>query len=66
MTLKKMAAGFALGIMILTGGLVKAPGCIAGGTQNSAGAPKYASQNMSPFKGPSTAPVVITVFSDFQ
>lgn len=66
MKLKNMAAGFALGIIILTGMPMKVPGGIAGGAQNSAGAAKYASLNMSPFKGPSTAPVVITVFSDFQ
>jgi hypothetical protein len=66
MKLKTTAAGFALFIIILTGMHVKVPGCIAGGAQNSAGAAKYASQSISPFKGPPTAPVVITVFSDFQ
>ena len=66
MKLKTMAAGFALAIIIVTGVLVKAPGGIAGGAQQSSGAVKYTDLKMSPFKGPSTAPVVITLFSDFQ
>jgi len=66
MKLKSKAASFALAIIIVTGVLVNTPGCIAGGAQNSAGAAKYASLSISPFKGPPKAPVVITVFSDFQ
>ena len=66
MTLKTMAAGFALVIMIIAGVLVKASGCIAGGAQEAAAAVQNPNLEMSPFKGPSTAPVVITVFSDFQ
>jgi hypothetical protein len=66
MTLKTMTAGFALAIIIVTGVLVSAPDCIAGGAQYSPGSAQYTSLSMSPFKGPSTAPVVITVFSDFQ
>ena len=46
--------------------LVMVPGCIAGDAQHSPGAVQYTNIMMSPFKGPSTAPVVITVFSDFQ
>jgi protein-disulfide isomerase len=66
MTLKTMAAGFALGFVILTGVLVNTPDCIAGGAQYSPGPAQYSSLSISPFKGPPTAPVVITVFSDFQ
>jgi hypothetical protein len=66
MKLKTMAACFALAIIIVTGVLVKVPDCIAGDTQYSPGSAQYTNLNMSPFKGPSTAPVVITVFSDFQ
>lgn len=66
MKLKIMAAGFALAIIIVTGVLVNAPVCIAGGAQYSPGSAQYTNLSMSPFKGPSTAPVVITVFSDFQ
>jgi hypothetical protein len=66
MKFKKMAAGFAFAIIIITGVLVNAPDCIAGGTQTSDDAVQYMNIVMSPFKGPSTAPVVITVFSDFQ
>jgi hypothetical protein len=66
MKLKNMKAGLALVIIIITGVLVNAPDCIAGGTQPSDGAVQYMNIVMSPFKGPSTAPVVITVFSDFQ
>jgi hypothetical protein len=66
MTPKNMAAGFALVIMIIAGVLVSASGCIAGGAQEAAAAVQNPNLEMSPFKGPSTAPVVITVFSDFQ
>ena len=65
MKLKTMAANFALAIIIITGVLLRAP-VIAGGAQYSPGSGQYANLNMSPFKGPSKAPVVITVFSDFQ
>ena len=66
MKLKNMTAGLALVIIIIAGVLVSAPGGIAGGAQQSSGAVKYTDLKMSPFKGPSTAPVVITLFSDFQ
>ena len=66
MKLKNMTAGLALVIIIIAGVLVSAPGGNAGGAQHSSGAYQYKVLNMSPFKGPSTAPVVITVFSDFQ
>ena len=61
-----MAAGFALVIMIIAGVLVNASGCIAGGAQEAAATVQNQNLEVSPFKGPSTAPVVITVFSDFQ
>jgi len=61
-----MTAGLALVIIIIAGVLVSAPGGNAGGAQQSSGAVKYTDLKMSPFKGPSTAPVVITLFSDFQ
>jgi protein-disulfide isomerase len=66
MKFKNMTAGFAFAIIIIAGVLVNAPGFIAGGAQYSPGSAQYTSLSMSPFKGPSTAPVVITVFSDFQ
>ena len=66
MKLKDMTAGLALVIIIFAGVLANAPGGMAGGLQHSPGAVQYTSLEMSPFKGPSTAPVVITVFSDFQ
>jgi hypothetical protein len=46
--------------------LVSASGGVAGGAQISNTAAQNSNLEMSPFKGPSTAPVVITVFSDFQ
>jgi hypothetical protein len=66
MKLKTTAANFALAITIVMGVLVNSPGCIAGSAQHSPGSAQYPSLSISPFKGPSTAPVVITVFSDFQ
>ena len=66
MKLKNMTAGIALAIIIIAGVLANAPGGIAGSAQYSPGSAQYTSLNMSPFKGPSTAPVVITLFSDFQ
>ena len=66
MKLKNMTAGLALVILIIAGVLVNAPDCIAGGTRYSPGAAQNTGLIMSPFKGPSTAPVVITLFSDFQ
>ena len=66
MKLKTMATIFALAIIIATGVCVNTPDCIAAGAQYSPGPSQYTSLSMSPFKGPSTAPVVITLFSDFQ
>jgi hypothetical protein len=66
MKFKTMAAGFALATIIATAVLVNAPGCNAGGAQYSPGAVQNTGLSMSPFKGPPTARVVITVFSDFQ
>ena len=66
MKLKTTEANFALAIIIVTGVLVSASGCIAGGAQEAAAAVQNPNLNMSPFKGPPTARVVITVFSDFQ
>lgn len=66
MKLKNMTAGLALVIINIAGVLVNTPGGIAGGPQHSPGAVKYTNLNMSPFKGSPTAPVVITLFSDFQ
>ena len=63
---KTIAYGFALAIIIISGVLLRAPDCIAVDAQYSPGSAQYTNLNMSPFKGPSTAPVVITVFSDFQ
>jgi hypothetical protein len=45
---------------------LNASGCLAGSVQISATAVQKPNLEVSPFKGPSTAPVVITVFSDFQ
>ncbi len=62
-----MTAGFLLVIMIIAGVLVSASGGIAGEWQiATVTAGQNTNLEMSPFKGPSTAPVVITVFSDFQ
>ena len=66
MKLENMTAGFALAIIIIAGVLVNTPGCIAGDVQYSSGAAQYTDLSLSPFKGPPTAPVVITLFSDFQ
>jgi hypothetical protein len=66
MKLKNVTAGIALAIIIIAGVLVSASGCIAGGAQEAAAAVQNPNLNMSPFKGPPTARVVITVFSDFQ
>ena len=64
---KGMTAGFLLVIMIIAGVLVSGSGSIAGELQISTVSDgQNANLEMSPFKGPSTAPVVITVFSDFQ
>ena len=66
MKLKNMTTGLALIMIIIAGVLANAPACLAGGAQQSPAAVPNTNQVMSPFKGPSTAPVVITVFSDFQ
>ena len=66
MKLKNMVGRLLLLIIIITGLITNAPGCNAGSAQHSPGAVQYTDLNMSPFKGPSTAPVVITLFSDFQ
>jgi len=66
MTLTNVADRFLIVIIIIASVLVMTPGCIAGVTQQSPGVTQDTSLSMSPFKGPSTAPVVITVFSDFQ
>jgi len=66
MKFNTIASVFALAIIMMLGVLLRAPGSIAGDAQYSPGSGQYANLNMSPFKGPSTAPVVITVFSDFQ
>jgi hypothetical protein len=63
---KNMTAGLLLVIMIFADVLVSASGCVAGGAQISTTSGQNTNLEMSPFKGPSTAPVVITVFSDFQ
>jgi len=62
---KNMTAGLALVILIIAGVYVNMPICLAGGVQGASAA-QNSNLEMSPFKGPSTAPVVITVFSDFQ
>ena len=66
MKLKNMAGRLLLLIIIITGLITNAPGCIAGSGQHSPGVVQYTNLEMSPFKGPPTAPVVITLFSDFQ
>jgi hypothetical protein len=66
MKLKNMTTGLALVIIFFEGVLANAPACIAGGARYSSSDVKFADLSLSPFKGPSTAPVVITVFSDFQ
>ena len=66
MKLKNMTIGLSLAIIIITGVLVNTPGCIAGDVQYSSGTAQYTDLSLSPFKGPPTAPVVITLFSDFQ
>ena len=63
---QNMTAGLLLVIMIIAGVFVSASGGVAGGAQISTTAAQNLNLEMSPFKGPSTAPVVITVFSDFQ
>ena len=66
MKFKNMTTGLLLFIIIIAGVLVSASGGVAGGAQISTTAAQNSNLEMSPFKGPSTAPVVITVFSDFQ
>ena len=66
MKLTNVADRLLIAIIIIASVLVMVPGCIAGNTQQSPGVAQETSLSMSPFKGPSTAPVVITVFSDFQ
>jgi hypothetical protein len=66
MKFKNMTTGPLLFIIIIAGVLVSASGGVAGGAQISSTAVLNSNLEMSPFKGPSTAPVVITVFSDFQ
>ena len=63
---KNMTAGIGLAIIIVTGVLVNTSDCIAGNAPYSPGNAQNTDLSMSPFKGQSTAPVVITVFSDFQ
>jgi len=63
---KNMTAGIGLAIIIVTGVLVNTSDCIAGNAPYSPGTAQNTDLSMSPFKGQSTAPVVITVFSDFQ
>jgi hypothetical protein len=66
MKLKNMMTWLTLVIIFFAGVLTNTPGGIAGGASHSPDAVQHADLSMSPFKGPSTAPVVITVFSDFQ
>ena len=63
---QNMTAGLLLVIMIIAGVFVSASGGVAGGAQISTTSAQNSKLELSPFKGPSTAPVVITVFSDFQ
>ena len=62
---KHMATGGILFFIAAALLLLNASGCLAGGAQDAVAA-QNPNLEMSPFKGPSTAPVVITVFSDFQ
>ena len=66
MKFKNMTSGLPLVVVIIALLFLNASGCLAGGAQQSPAAVSNTNQVMSPFKGPSTAPVVITVFSDFQ
>jgi protein-disulfide isomerase len=66
MKFKNMTTGLLLFIIIIAGVLVSASGGVAGGAQISTTSAQNSKLELSPFKGPSTAPVVITVFSDFQ
>jgi len=66
MKFKNMTAGLLLFIIIIAGVLVSASGGVACGAQISTTVAQNSNLEMSPFKGPSKAPVVITVFSDFQ
>jgi hypothetical protein len=63
---QNMTAGLLLVIMIITGVLVNTSDCIAGNAPYSPGTAQNTDLSISPFKGPPTARVVITVFSDFQ
>jgi len=66
MNLKQMTAGALFFIMIAGLLMLNASGCLAGSAQEAAAAVHNANLQMSSHKGSSTAPVVITVFSDFQ
>ena len=66
MKLKNMTTGLALVIIFFAGVLANALGGIAGGAPHPADAVQRTDLSISPFKGPPTAPVVITLFSDFQ
>ena len=66
MILKNITAGLAFVMLIVAGVLGNVPGCHAGSTRFSPVAAQDNDLMMSPFKGPPTARVVITVFSDFQ
>ena len=66
MKLKHKTADGILFFMIVALLFINTSGCLAGGAQTSTTAVQHTNIEMSPFKGPSTAPVVITVFSDFQ
>ena len=66
MKLKYLASAGILFFIAVALLLSNASGCLAGGAQDAASASQNPNLEMSPFKGPSTAPVVITVFSDFQ
>ena len=63
---KQMTSGGILFFIAVALLFLNASGCLAGGAQEAAAAVQNPNVEMSPFKGPSTAPVVITVFSDFQ
>ena len=63
---KHMTSGGILFFIAVALLFFNASGCLAGGAQTSTTAVQHTNLEMSPFKGPSTAPVVITVFSDFQ
>jgi protein-disulfide isomerase len=66
MKLKNMMTWLALVIIFFAGVLANAPSGIAEGAPHPSDAVQHTDLSISPFKGPSTAPVVITLFSDFQ